>query len=191
MSFILLAAGFNMSFFFLGTTMNPLAVASQIHQKFLPSVVPFVAPDKLGWIVTKMPKSINAQLTQKILNSIFSEQISDGDFDFLEGRLLQIEIIDACLFISLSYRGNSVICQHIQNKVCHADATLSINSLDAINLIQQNVDPDTLFFQRKLKIKGDTELAHHVKNTIDTLNPEGIPAFLINLLSQYKETVLS
>jgi predicted lipid carrier protein YhbT len=52
--------------------------------------------------------------------------------------------------------------------------------------VQQEVDPDTLFFQRKLKINGDTELAHHVKNTIDTLDPEVIPGFMLTLMEQYK-----
>jgi len=114
----------------------------------------------LGWISTRFPVTLNCIATQKLINNTFSEQIAEGDFEFLQGRLLQIEIIDANIYVGLSFNNKRIICTHYNNRPITADATLSIDTPNAINLIQQQVDPDTLFFQRKLKINGDTELAH-------------------------------
>jgi len=149
-----------------------------------------VSPPTIGWISTKVPSTINCIATQKIINHTFCEQITDGDFDFLQNRLLQIEILDAGLYVGLSFNQNRIICTHFDNTAIEADATLSIDTPNAISLIQQQVDPDTLFFQRKLKINGDTELAHNVKNTIDTLDPEVIPKLLMRFIVEYKERVL-
>ena len=149
-----------------------------------------ISPPKLGWLTTRFPKTINAMVTQKLINNTFAEQIADGDFCFLQDRLLQLEISDANLYVGISYRQSKIICTYFNDHPSQSDATLSINTADAIKLIQQKIDPDTLFFQRKLKINGDTELAHHVKNTIDTLDPEVIPSFIMKLLSEYELIVL-
>ena len=149
-----------------------------------------VSPPAIGWVSTKVPSTINCIATQMIINHTFCEQIADGDFDFLQNRMLQIEILDAGLYVGLSFNQNKITCTHFDNTSIEADATLSIDTPNAISLIQQQVDPDTLFFQRKLKINGDTELAHNVKNTIDTLDPEVIPKLLMKFIVEYKERVL-
>ena len=170
--------------------MNLSVVTTQIQQTLDPLVSRFIKPQGLIRIATRMPQKLNFVVGEKLLNTAFAEQITEGDFEFLEGRSLQVEIIDASLFVGLSFRQNRIICHHFNNRACTAEVTLSIDSLNAINLIQQQVDPDTLFFRRKLKINGDTELAHHVKNTIDTLNPEVIPVFMMKLVALYKQRVL-
>ena len=49
-----------------------------------------------------------------------------------------------------------------------ADLELSACHTDFLALLRGTVDPDTLFFQRRLKITGDTELGLIVKNWLDT-----------------------
>jgi len=154
------------------------------------SIIQKLQPPSLGKIATKLPSSINRKLVAKLLNNAFIEQISEGDFDFLNHRKIQIEIIDAVLFIGLEYDNTQLICSHLSSIAQSADATLSLNSIDAIQLIEQDIDPDTLFFQRKLKIKGDTELAHQLKNTIDRLDPSRLPTLFLSLLNLYKEKFL-
>jgi len=163
--------------------MNFATIALQIQQTLDPLLTRFIQPQGLIRIATRMPQKLNFLVVEKLLNSTFAEQINDGDFDFLENRQLQLEIIDASLFVGLSFHKNRLTCQHFHNHACTAEVTLSIDSLNAIHLIQQEIDPDTLFFQRKLRIQGDTELAHHMKNTIDTLNPEVIPRSIMTLLA--------
>jgi len=39
-------------------------------------------------------------------------------------------------------------------------------------------DPDTLFFQRRLRIEGDTELGLYVKNLMDAIDLDSMPVLL-------------
>ncbi len=45
-------------------------------------------------------------------------------------------------------------------------------------------DPDTLFFQRRLRIEGDTELGLEVKNLMDSIDLELLPAPVKFVLQQ-------
>lgn len=165
-------------------------VASHLQRNLEPVIARLFSPRRLGRIATRMPESINRMAVEQLLNRVFAEQIAEGDFDFLQGRLLQLEIIDAELVLGLGFEHHRMTCQYFSQMGREADATLSIDSFSATQLVQQQVDPDTLFFQRKLKISGDTELAHHVKNTIDTLDPEVLPRVILRLVSLYRERVL-
>jgi len=162
----------------------------RIHQSIEPLAKRFLSPEKLISIATKFPLSLNSLIIEKMCNQIFKEQIEEGEFNFLNQRKIHIEIIDANLNIGLSFADKSLRCLHFSNAQYAADASLSINTSDAITLLQQQVDPDTLFFQRRLKISGDTELAHHIKNTIDTIDPDVIPSSLISMMNLYQRKVL-
>lgn len=170
--------------------MSIIPLTSSLTASFDSFISKLISPPNLGWVATRLPTKLNYLAVQQIINKLFSEQISDGDFEFLEDRLLQIEILDAQLFVGLSYSKGSIKCLHFDSHSITSDASLSIDTQNAIKLIQQEIDPDTLFFQRKLKINGDTELAHHVKNTIDTLDPEIMPALVMKLISEYELRVL-
>lgn len=56
-----------------------------------------------------------------------------------------------------------------------ADLRLVANAFDYARMASGETDPDTLFFQRKLQIEGDTELGLLVKNWLDASEK---PAFL-------------
>jgi predicted lipid carrier protein YhbT len=178
--------------FFIDNAMNLTAVTAQIQHTLDPLFARFIRPQLLGRVATRMPSKLNHLLVEKLVNTVFAEQLLEGDFEFLTDRVLQVEVLDAGLFVGLSFQQGRLICNHFSRLSRAAvDATLSIDSLSAIQLIQQEVDPDTLFFQRKLKINGDTELAHQVKNTIDTLNPELIPGFMLKIIDAYRSRVLA
>ena len=58
---------------------------------------------------------------------------------------------------------------------------------DFVAMICQQVDPDTLFFRRRLQLLGDTELGLECKNLLDRIGPERLPALLshgLNWLAQ-------
>ena len=54
------------------------------------------------------------------------------------------------------------------------DVTISASARDFAALARRRVDPDTLFFSRRLVIEGDTELGLIVKNTLDALPFPGL-----------------
>jgi predicted lipid carrier protein YhbT len=61
--------------------------------------------------------------------------------------------------------GRFVACQ----SQAVADLTISASAHDFVLLARRQEDPDTLFFNRRLAMEGDTELGLLVKNTIDAI----------------------
>lgn len=51
-----------------------------------------------------------------------------------------------------------------------ADLTISATARDFLLLLARREDPDTLFFSRRLRMEGDTELGLLVKNTLDAVD---------------------
>ena len=45
-------------------------------------------------------------------------------------------------------------------------------------LATRHADPDTLFFQRRLRVEGDTELGLAIKNTMDGMDWDDLPTLL-------------
>lgn len=115
--------------------------------------------------LTLLPFQFHAFILSKMLTKIFKEQIVEGDCDFLRARWLKLNIADLDIeyFFSLGSRGEVKVQKS-------ADESVSIrgNLNEFILLAARKEDPDTLFFQRKLVIEGDTELGLEVKNLIDS-----------------------
>ena len=47
---------------------------------------------------------------------------------------------------------------------------LAANGIDFMRMMMREEDPDTLFFNRKLQIEGDTELGLITKNLLDSVD---------------------
>lgn len=63
----------------------------------------------------------------------------------------------------------------LQLSVETAEATVSGNVTDLLRLASRLEDADTLFFQRKLTLTGDTELGLTLRNLLDRLPWEALP----------------
>lgn len=69
-----------------------------------------------------------------------------------------------------------------------ADVSFTGNMDDLYLIATQRTDPDTLFFQRKLKITGDTELGLALKNLLDTIElSERLPQFMHQWTEQFAD----
>lgn len=101
----------------------------------------------------------------------------DADFSFLEGRTVRIIIEDLGARATLRYADG-----HFRPAPAtqEADVSFRATSTNYLKLLRRSEDPDTLFFQRKLRIEGDTELGLTLKNLLDSVEP---PAWLIKLLA--------
>jgi predicted lipid carrier protein YhbT len=119
------------------------------------------------------------------LSSVFREAIEDGDFEFLQGRWLKIAIIDLELTWWLSFDDNKLVMaskdQMTENNITE-DVSFSATGDDLVLIAGRKQDPDTLFFQRRLKIEGDTELGLEVKNLIDAIDIEQLPSSVHSLV---------
>ncbi|MCL4169467.1 UNVERIFIED_CONTAM: hypothetical protein GTU68_025968, partial [Idotea baltica] len=101
------------------------------------------------------------------LKQVFHEALEDGDFEFLEGKWLKVSIIDLELHWFISYKDEKLI---VSDKAENEDVSFSGPLNDLILIAGRKEDPDTLFFQRRLKIEGDTELGLEVKNLMDSVD---------------------
>ncbi len=144
-------------------------------------------PDSVRPIIKKVigipgrliPYSAQKQVLSVVLNQAFREPLKYGELDFLEGAKVRIKVTDLNIdwLISVGSDKFTPIARNLEDDVC-----ISGESPDFILLATRQADPDTLFFQRRIRIEGDTELGLGVKNTMDSMDWEDLPMPLRRLL---------
>ncbi len=151
----------------------PFVIFHQMTQRIAKNIV-----KTLPSIVRRLPEPpffIQKNIAEKILAKLMAEQIDMGDFDILEDKWLQLKVNDMELTFFLSFAENKLV---LSNQVSQADVCFSGDAKEFVLLASRTEDPDTLFFQRRLVIEGDTELGLHIKNSIDGIDFEQWPNWL-------------
>ena len=92
-------------------------------------------------------------------------------FDFLANKWVAICVEDLQLAFEVSFDGQWQVRQ-----LTDAQVTFSANSAELILVAAAKEDPDSLFFQRKLSIQGDTELGLEVKNLLLSIEFASMPS---------------
>jgi O2-independent ubiquinone biosynthesis accessory factor UbiT len=132
-----------------------------------------------------VPHPLQRGVLELGLEQLFRASVAEGDLEFLEGRCLAIEIEDAGWrwpIMLLAGRLRVLARDH------PADVTIRGESASFLAMAGRLEDPDTLFFQRRLIIQGDTELGLGVKNFLDGLDEERLPRPLRHALSVLRHT---
>ncbi|TXH93810.1 MAG: hypothetical protein E6Q75_14730 [Rheinheimera sp.] len=154
------------------------------------------APQLVQLTEQKLPACLRQTLLRQLLQQVFGAVAARGELDFLLGRRLGVEVPDLQMHYELGLDSQrrfwllqagrpvtnatapdtakaGVLMQRAKEAPSKAEAVLfRANSTELLLLLTQQADPDTLFFQRRLSITGDTELALLLKNYLDTLEPE-------------------
>lgn len=154
------------------------------------------APQLVQLTEQKLPACLRQTLLRQLLQQVFGAVAARGELDFLLGRRLGVEVPDLQMHYELGLDSQrrfwllqagrpvknatapdtakaGVLMQRAKEAPSKAEAVLfRANSTELLLLLTQQADPDTLFFQRRLSITGDTELALQLKNYLDTLEPE-------------------
>jgi len=136
-----------------------------------------LAPKVLKPTLSIIPYSVQKKLLLTSLHSVFKEALADDDFKFLKNKWLCITVTDLALNWLISFDNGQLIMAE-SNQSQDADVNFSASSDDLLLIAGRKEDPDTLFFQRRLKIEGDTELGLEVKNLIDALDIEQLPSLV-------------
>jgi len=136
-----------------------------------------MAPQLLRPALSILPFSFQKKVILPALHSIFKEAIADGDFDFLQNKWLKISIIDLNLHWLISIENTQLIMAEVKEETKY-DVSFSATGDDLVLIAGRKQDPDTLFFQRRLSIEGDTELGLEVKNLIDAIELEQLPSIV-------------
>nr|WP_280924633.1 SCP2 domain-containing protein [Enterobacter pseudoroggenkampii] len=131
------------------------------------------------------PFALKRQVLEQVLSWQFRQALQDGELEFLEGRWLSIEVRDIGLRWFTSVENDQLIVR----ETAGADVSFSANASDLLMIAARKQDPDTLFFQRRLVIEGDTELGLYVKNLMDAIELEQMPKALRVMLMQMADFV--
>ena len=138
----------------------------------LPEVLRTVAHRAIGLPGRLVPYAVQKPVLHLALNRAFKEPLKAGELDFLDGSRIRIRINDANVdwLIEGAAQGFVPIDRNAQEHVC-----ISGDLFDFVLLATRQVDHDTLFFQRRIRIEGDTELGLGVKNTMDSMDWDDLP----------------
>jgi predicted lipid carrier protein YhbT len=145
----------------------------------IPEFVRPVAKKVIGLPGRYIPYALQKQVLSVVLNQAFREPLRHGELDFLEDAKVRIKVTDLCIdwLIRVGSDKFTPLERNLKDDVC-----ISGESLDFILLATRQADPDTLFFQRRIRIEGDTELGLGVKNTMDSMDWDDLPLPLRRLL---------
>lgn len=129
----------------------------------------------------RFPFPLQRKALLSLMQQAFQEPLEDGDFEFLEGKWLKVEISDLQLtwFFSFCPNEGLIVCPDE-----HEDAAIRGNLKEFLLLATRSEDPDTLFFQRRLIIEGDTELGLEIKNLMDAVDHDSLPPLLKLILTR-------
>ncbi|MGL4386404.1 MAG: ubiquinone anaerobic biosynthesis accessory factor UbiT [Snodgrassella alvi] len=131
-----------------------------------------VMPGLLKNVVERLPSKPPAWLLVQTLNQLLKREILLADMSLLVGRLFRVEVADLGLNLFFSASEQRFMVSDVKTEV---DLCLSANTADFMKMLLRQEDPDTLFFNRRLKIEGDTELGLIVKNLLDSIDWSTIP----------------
>ncbi len=154
------------------------ALQSALHSLFPPRPTlpaPLTLPLKL------IPGPVHSTLLTTALNVLFPAQIQQGDeFEFLRDRVLALKVRDAAVEYRFRYAGSAgfVPCQAARPP----DLTITGTLYDFLALATRREDSDTLFFNRRVVMEGDTALGLELKNLLDGMDPETLGGPLPPLL---------
>lgn len=133
------------------------------------------APDMLRIPARLVPFTLQQSLMGHGLRLVFKEALVDGDFEFLQDKWLKISIEDLGLAWFISYQSEQLLIAEVAPRV---DVSFAAQLNDLILIAGRKEDPDSLFFQRRLRIEGDTELGLEVKNLMDSIDLDLLPGIL-------------
>lgn len=142
-------------------------------------------PSLLSVPVKLAPFALKRQVLEQVLSWQFRQALAEGELEFLEGRWLSIHVRD----IGLLWYTSVVDGRLVVSQQADADVSFSADASDLLMIAARKQDPDTLFFQRRLVIEGDTELGLYVKNLMDAIEIEQMPKALRVMLLQLADFV--
>lgn len=157
-------------------------ILNKIHSQFVNK-----APHILGLTLRYIPFNVKKQTIEQLLKLQFEHSLEDGELDFLENRWLKIQVTDLELVWFVSLIDNKLVVSREEI----ADVSFIGNANDLIMIATRRQDPDSLFFQRRLIVEGDTELGLYVKNLMDSIELEVMPKFLRLTLEKLADIIES
>ncbi len=136
----------------------------------------FTLPPTLAKLVARLPQQPPTRALTLALNLALGRILPRDTLEPLTGRHLQMRVSDAGLTLDFTLTARGFERCTARTK---PDLILSATTRDYLALALREEDPDTLFFSRRLRMEGDTELGLLVKNTLDAVDWDGLKAKIL------------
>ncbi|MHB8446440.1 MAG: ubiquinone anaerobic biosynthesis accessory factor UbiT [Rudaea sp.] len=127
-------------------------------------------PQRARPVLHFIPRRWQARAVEAMLGRALAALRGGDTLAFMHGRRLGIEVTDLDMHWTLELRAG-----RLHACAAPAEATVRGSLTDLLLLASRLEDADTLFFQRRLVLTGDTELGLTVRNVLDRLPWEQIP----------------
>ncbi len=127
----------------------------------------FTLPTPVAALVRPLPRWPLAAALARALDFGVGRVVSAEAIAPLEGRCVRLTVRDLGVDVSVACRGGRF---HPAPGGAEADVAISATLRDYAALALRAEDPDTLFFARRLRVTGDTELGLVVKNLLDGID---------------------
>ncbi len=129
-------------------------------------------PTRLAPLLRRVPSDLQAWLLESAIRHVLAAPLSSGALVALQSRRLGIEVSDLGLhWVVELCDGRIRVCRRDEP----AEATVRGNATDLLLLASRREDADSLFFQRRLALIGDTELGLTARNLLDQLPWDDVP----------------
>jgi predicted lipid carrier protein YhbT len=138
-------------------------------------------PRPVSMLISRLPQFPHSLGLALSLNLLLRPLLTPENETALRGRIIAIEVDDAG--IDFRVRLGSFGFAPLRG-VAPAEVTFRATAYDYYLMARRLEDPDTLFFNRRLRIEGNTELGLIVKNSLDAIDWQGLPAQLRTLLDR-------
>lgn len=123
-------------------------------------------PRSLGRLIEHLPTLPPSYALTRALNHALREIIRRGDLQALHGKRIAIHVTDVGLRLCFTVNPDGFATTDGRGT---PDLAFSATLHDFALLATRKEDPDTLFFNRRLLVEGDTELGLVAKNTLDSI----------------------
>lgn len=132
-------------------------------------------PARWAPLLRCVPGRVQDHVLERAMCHALAALEPDGGLEILEGRHVGIEVSDLGLrWVVTRQAGMMRAC----TGATMAEATVRGSATDLLLLAARLEDADTLFFQRRLVLTGDTELGLTARNLLDRLPWDQVPLAL-------------
>ncbi|MBU0655257.1 MAG: SCP2 sterol-binding domain-containing protein [Gammaproteobacteria bacterium] len=137
-------------------------------------------PSSLAKLLARLPAYPASLTFAKGFNLTVWKSLQDLDWEALQGRRFCVHVRDVGVRLWFSVAGNGLKVE----TAGQADVTFTATLADFVRLALRLEDPDTLFFNRRLLIEGDTDLGLRTKNMLDGVEFETLLASFPGVLGK-------
>jgi len=132
-----------------------------------PSEAGLRLPAAIRWLSARLPQFPPSAALATVLSVALGRLIDEEPLQPLAGRCIELQVTDAGLRLRLMFTGRAFTPVWDERR---PDVQISASAFDYLLLARRKVDPDSLFFSRRLLIEGDIELGLLIKNTLDAVD---------------------